>query len=120
MVVSLLQNREFLIVNGDPLTDDIIDKCLHDTYATVADLATHTETLLDNPMAQSPMATALMKRISLREKSPVRTWRSVIFFSCFLQGILSSLDSLLNGTGTVPEMGRFSCTRNFVMMFQMV
>ncbi|CAG8370844.1 unnamed protein product [Penicillium salamii] len=40
-VVELLQNMEF------PLFDDIITKCWHNKYATVAELAVYTETLLE-------------------------------------------------------------------------
>ncbi|CAG7957651.1 unnamed protein product [Penicillium salamii] len=40
-VVELLQNMEF------PLFDDIITKCWHNKYATIAELAVYTETLLE-------------------------------------------------------------------------
>jgi len=45
-VVDLLQKMEFPKLNGDPLIDDIIDKCWHNKYAAVAELAAHTQTLL--------------------------------------------------------------------------
>ncbi|KAM3512609.1 hypothetical protein MY11210_003784 [Beauveria gryllotalpidicola] len=45
-VVDLLQDMKFPKLNGDALIDDIIDKCWHNKYATVAELASHTETLL--------------------------------------------------------------------------
>jgi hypothetical protein len=45
-VVDLLQNMEFPILNGDPLLDDMINKCWHNKYATIAELAAYTETLL--------------------------------------------------------------------------
>ena len=45
-VVDLLQNMEFPNLNGDILIDDIIDKCWHNKYTTVAELAAHTKTLL--------------------------------------------------------------------------
>lgn len=45
-VVDLLQNMEFPRLDGDLLIDDIIGKCWHNKYATVAELAKHTETLL--------------------------------------------------------------------------
>ncbi|RDW90830.1 sterol homeostasis protein ARV1 [Aspergillus mulundensis] len=45
-VVELLQNMEFPILDGNPLIDDIIDKCWHNKYATVSELAAHTEKLL--------------------------------------------------------------------------
>lgn len=45
-IVDLLQDMEFPKLNGDPLIDDIIDKCWHNKYATVAELAAHTKRLL--------------------------------------------------------------------------
>jgi hypothetical protein len=37
---------EFPNLDGDPLIDDIINKCWHNNYATIAELAAYTETLL--------------------------------------------------------------------------
>ncbi|KAJ5799264.1 uncharacterized protein N7518_001332 [Penicillium psychrosexuale] len=45
-VVDLLQNMEFPKLDGDAPIDDIIDKCWHNKYATVAALPAHTETLI--------------------------------------------------------------------------
>ncbi|GIK04575.1 hypothetical protein Aspvir_008658 [Aspergillus viridinutans] len=45
-VVDLLQNMEFPRLEGDPLIDDIIDRCWHNKYATVAQLAAETGRLL--------------------------------------------------------------------------
>ena len=45
-VVDLLQNMEFPKLGGDPLIDHIINKCWHNNYATIAELAAYTETLL--------------------------------------------------------------------------
>ena len=45
-VVDLLQNMEFPKLDGDPLIDDIINKCWHNKYATIAELAAYTEVLL--------------------------------------------------------------------------
>ncbi|DAA74748.1 TPA_exp: Uncharacterized protein A8136_3064 [Trichophyton benhamiae CBS 112371] len=46
-VVELLQNMEFPKLDGDdPLIDEIINKCWHNGYATIADLAACTETFL--------------------------------------------------------------------------
>lgn len=42
-LVDLLQNMEFPKLDGDPLIDDIIEKCWHNKYATIAELAAHTE-----------------------------------------------------------------------------
>jgi len=46
MVVELLQNMEFPKLDGDPVIDNIINKCWHNKYATVAELAAHTKTLV--------------------------------------------------------------------------
>ncbi|KAJ5585416.1 uncharacterized protein N7459_005216 [Penicillium hispanicum] len=46
-VVDLLQNMEFPKLDGNPLIDDIIDKCWHNKYVTVSELAAHTKTLLN-------------------------------------------------------------------------
>ncbi|KAJ5924851.1 serine/threonine protein kinase [Penicillium verhagenii] len=48
-VLDLLQNMVFPKLDGDPLIDNIIDKCWHNQYLTLPDLATHTETLLKEP-----------------------------------------------------------------------
>jgi serine/threonine protein kinase len=45
-VIDLLLNMVFPKLDGDPLIDGIIDKCWHNKYATVAELAAHTQTLL--------------------------------------------------------------------------
>ncbi|KAB8213467.1 hypothetical protein BDV33DRAFT_210166 [Aspergillus novoparasiticus] len=46
-VVDLLQNMKFPTLDSNPLIDDIIDKCWHNKYATVSELAAHTESLLN-------------------------------------------------------------------------
>lgn len=45
-VVELLQNMELPKLNGDPLIDEIIHKCWHNQYKTIADLVSHIETLV--------------------------------------------------------------------------
>jgi serine/threonine protein kinase len=45
-VVALLQNMKFPELGGDPRINDIIDRCWHNKYSTIAELAAHTETLL--------------------------------------------------------------------------
>lgn len=45
-VLDLLQNMRFPELDGDPLIDDIIEKCWHNKYATIAELSAHTKTLL--------------------------------------------------------------------------
>ncbi|RDW72697.1 uncharacterized protein DSM5745_07869 [Aspergillus mulundensis] len=46
-VESLLQNMQFPELNGDPVMDAIIDKCWHNKYPTIADLAAELERLFD-------------------------------------------------------------------------
>jgi hypothetical protein len=46
-VVDLLQNMEFPKLEGNPLIDNVIDKCWHNKYVTVSELAAHTKKLLD-------------------------------------------------------------------------
>ncbi|KAJ5998190.1 hypothetical protein N7522_009850 [Penicillium canescens] len=46
-VVELLQSMEFPNLDGNPLIDDIIDKCWHNKYVTVSELAAHTNMLLN-------------------------------------------------------------------------
>lgn len=46
MVVDLLQNMVFPKLNGDPLIDDIIDKCWHNKFVTIAELATEIKGIL--------------------------------------------------------------------------
>jgi hypothetical protein len=45
--VELLTNMEFLTLNGNPRIDDNIDKCWHNKYATISDLAADTKAFLD-------------------------------------------------------------------------
>ncbi|KAE8354953.1 kinase-like domain-containing protein [Aspergillus coremiiformis] len=52
-VMDLLQDMKFPKLDGDPLIDDIIDKCWHNQYHTLAELATHTETLLKEPISEA-------------------------------------------------------------------
>ena len=46
-VVDLLQNMEFPELDGNPRIDDIINKCWHNRYATVGELAGCTQALLN-------------------------------------------------------------------------
>ncbi|KAI1910190.1 hypothetical protein LOZ12_006283 [Ophidiomyces ophidiicola] len=46
-VVRLLQEMEFPKLDGDARLDEIIDKCWHNKYATIAELAVDTERLQD-------------------------------------------------------------------------
>lgn len=45
--LDLLQNMQFPALDGNPLIDDIIDKCWYNKYVTVAELAAHTKAFLD-------------------------------------------------------------------------
>ncbi|GAB1193431.1 hypothetical protein APSETT444_002647 [Aspergillus pseudonomiae] len=53
-VMDLLQNMEFPKLNSNPLIDNIIDKCWHNQYRALEDMATHTETLLKEPRSSLP------------------------------------------------------------------
>lgn len=57
-VMDLLQDMEFPKLDGDPLIDDIIDKCWHNQYRTLAELATHTATLIKGPLSEAPLSDA--------------------------------------------------------------
>lgn len=46
-MVDLLQDMEFPKLGGNSIIDSIIDRCWHNEYATVAQLASHTEKLLN-------------------------------------------------------------------------
>ncbi|RAL06391.1 kinase-like protein [Aspergillus ibericus CBS 121593] len=45
-LVELLQNKEYPTLDSNPMIDDIISKCWHNNYATVAELAAHTDIVL--------------------------------------------------------------------------
>ncbi|RAH87610.1 hypothetical protein BO86DRAFT_444520 [Aspergillus japonicus CBS 114.51] len=68
-VVDLLQNMEFPKLHGDPLIDTVIDKCWHNTYVSVSELAAHTKTLLDERKE------AMQNNESRKESSAVATFR---------------------------------------------
>lgn len=44
-VLNLLQDMEFPKLDGDPVLDHMINKCWHNHYTTIAELAASTETL---------------------------------------------------------------------------
>lgn len=67
-VVDLLQNMEFPKLDGDPLIDEIISKCWHNKYTTIAELAACTETLLGRSNCRETEA---------EKKSPPQ-WHAVI------------------------------------------
>jgi serine/threonine protein kinase len=45
-VVDLLQNKQFPNLDGDSMIDNIISKCWHNKYATIAELATEMKTVV--------------------------------------------------------------------------
>ncbi|KAK9848713.1 hypothetical protein MYU51_015469 [Penicillium brevicompactum] len=90
-VVDLLQNLEFPELNGNPVIDNIINKCWHNKYVTVSELAAKF-------MAQIRIA---WKKHLSRRGNFVKTWNDVVFFKRFLQANLTKLVSHLIGTGTV-------------------
>ncbi|PYH90032.1 hypothetical protein BO71DRAFT_362303 [Aspergillus ellipticus CBS 707.79] len=71
--VELLQNMEFPKLDGDPLIDAIIDKCWHHKYVTVAQLAAHTKTLLNE------RTDAMERNESIKESSEVVTFVTTMF-----------------------------------------
>ncbi|KAJ0419374.1 kinase domain-containing protein [Aspergillus carlsbadensis] len=46
-VVDLLQDMQFPELDGDSVIDGVIERCWHNGYARVADLAAHTQMLVD-------------------------------------------------------------------------
>ncbi|GFG01086.1 CBL-interacting serine/threonine-protein kinase 20 [Aspergillus udagawae] len=83
-VVELLQNMEFPTLDGDLLIDDIINKCWHNKYSTVAELAAHTQTLL----AEGPK----QEGINAKTISTTTQWRKDIGrIVCGLWGSLGNL-----------------------------
>lgn len=87
-VVELLQNMEFPKLEGDPLIDDIIDKCWHKKYATIMELAAYTETLLpgsnngrktDAETIFTPQWRMIIGRIIRGLWSTFRSWWASVF-----------------------------------------
>jgi serine/threonine protein kinase len=81
-VVELLQNMECPRLDSDPLIDDIIIKCWHNKYATIAELAAYTETLLPG---RNNWRNAEAEKISTPQ------WRTVI--GRVIHGLLKSFRS---------------------------
>ncbi|KAJ5243629.1 hypothetical protein N7489_003725 [Penicillium chrysogenum] len=81
-VVELLQNMEFPKLDSDPLIDDIIIKCWHNKYVTIAELAAYTETLLPG---RNNWRNAEAEKISTPQ------WRTVI--GRIIHGLLKSFRS---------------------------
>lgn len=81
-VLDLLQNMEFPRLDGDPLIDDIIDRCWHNKYVTVAELAAHTEALLNENTDVSNADGGQMKENSdvaaVIQTTFINRWHTVI------------------------------------------
>jgi serine/threonine protein kinase len=62
--VDLLQNMEFPKLDGNPLIDNIIDRCWHNKYVTVSELAAHTKAFFnENEKKESSEVATLLKTI---------------------------------------------------------
>ncbi|KAJ5542177.1 hypothetical protein N7535_004600 [Penicillium sp. DV-2018c] len=73
-VVKLLQNMVFPELNGDTLLDNIISKCWHNNYATVAELAAYTATLLPRAGEQDGYSGVIEQHGSAEEFSANKTF----------------------------------------------
>lgn len=71
--LDLLQNMEFPKLDGDLSIDEVIHKCWHNQYATVAELAAYTEKLLKlsttGANANEEVATEKIEPVNNREPS---------------------------------------------------
>jgi hypothetical protein len=108
-VLDLLQNMEFPQLDHEPCTDDIISKCWHNKYVTIAELDSHTEMLFtggagskvmsatsraDGEIANTEVANsrksngqssgAVDKEQTMAKGSSAKTWRGVGFFNYVL------------------------------------
>ncbi|KAH8432973.1 uncharacterized protein LDX57_010608 [Aspergillus melleus] len=92
-VVDLLQNMEFPKLNADPLLDSIIDRCWHNKYGTIKELATHTKTLLsDKTVVMESNGGGKNENVQIApviQASFIDRW--CIITSRIFQGILHSL-----------------------------
>ncbi|PWY81632.1 hypothetical protein BO94DRAFT_469920 [Aspergillus sclerotioniger CBS 115572] len=79
-VVELLQNMEFPKLNGDPLIDDIIDRCWHNQYVEVSELAAHTKTLLSErtDVMERNESRRESGRMAIFSKTIINGWRMVM------------------------------------------
>ncbi|KAJ5882826.1 uncharacterized protein N7473_011088 [Penicillium subrubescens] len=103
-VVDLLQNMEFPKLDGNPLIDNIIDKCWHNKYVTVSQLAAHTKTLLNERTDAAGMTTPI-------ESSSLVWWRVVMgrVIHGLWYGLGNSWTSVLrstNGEVTITERAK--------------
>lgn len=111
-VVDLLQNMEFPKLDGNPPIDNIIDKCWHNKYVTVSELATHTKTLL-NERADAMESNGSRMKGSSDVATLVKTifnerWRMVmdriIHGICYGLGVWwRSLLQSVHGKSTIAE-----------------
>lgn len=81
-VVDLLQNIEFPKLDGNPLINNIIDKCWRNKYVTVSGLAAHTKTLLNertDTMKNNENGKKESSEVATLVKTPFNErWRIVI------------------------------------------
>ncbi|OAA40711.1 protein kinase-like protein [Metarhizium rileyi] len=86
-VVNLLQDMKFPELDGDPLIDDIIVKCWHNEYATIAELAAYTRELLpercvkkesDSEIISIPRWRTIMGRVIRGLWNSVRYWCELV------------------------------------------
>ncbi|EFY95003.1 protein kinase [Metarhizium robertsii] len=68
-VVNLLQNMKFPELDGDPLIDDIIVKCWHNEYTTIAELAAYTRKLLPERSVEKNIKSEILA---------ISRWRAII------------------------------------------
>lgn len=64
-VVDLLQHMEFPKLDSDPQIDDIIEKCWHNKYTTVAELAAHTQAFTERSNEEGTNEGTNAKSISI-------------------------------------------------------
>jgi len=111
--LDLLQDMLFPNLDGnDPLINNIIDKCWHNKYATISELASCTKVLLDEriDVEGSNGSNGVGNREDedrkrcddfnqdgedfLSKRNSARTWRNVDYLTYFAQVSLKNLDSL--------------------------
>ncbi|KAJ5715700.1 uncharacterized protein N7483_012881 [Penicillium malachiteum] len=70
-VVELLQDKKFPKLDGIPLIDNVIQRCWHNKYVKVSELAADTKTLLNQIDAMESKGSRLME--SNEEATPIAT-----------------------------------------------
>ncbi|KAL3447516.1 hypothetical protein BJX65DRAFT_276901 [Aspergillus insuetus] len=100
---------EFSRSNGNPLIDEIINKCWHNQYVTVSDLAAHTKKLLDestDTAGDSGLGGGIQElRSHIGPFSMIVRWRMAI--GHIVHGLWYDLGTfVLRSTDGVIAMGR--------------